>query len=250
MNGQLPIILILFLCALMLSFLQWLHGVGIFGYGVLIFGVGVLVSIGYWLFDLCHVKVNDTGLRKRNVAIKLSLFLLFAFSMTFIMMFMYHWLNEDGHVHGASGGGGHVAASDTGIGQHGHAVVFSNVHLRGYLLPVSVTVGHKQLKVSAKVPSSVVLTFVNRSDMPVYLRVSAKSSPSQVKHFVNYSLLYDDKILQLAPKETKELVTEIAIGHDFPIELEPFSLDHFVFGLDHPSAWKKMQGSIQLISDS
>ena len=46
MNGQLPIILMLFLFALMLSFLQWLHGVAVFGYGVLVFGVGVLASLG------------------------------------------------------------------------------------------------------------------------------------------------------------------------------------------------------------
>ncbi len=249
MNGQLPIILMLFLFAWMLSFLQWLHGVGIFGYGVIVFGVGVLGSLGYWLFDLCHANVDGIGLRKRNVAIKLLLLLFFAFSMTFIMMFMYYWLNEDGHVHGASGGGGHVIASDAGIGSHGHALVFSDVHLKGYLLPVSATIGNKQLTVSANVPNSVVLTLVNRSDIPVYLRVSAKASPSQVKHLVDYSLLYHDQHLLLAPKETKKLVTEITIGHDFPIELEPFSLDHFVFGLDDPSAWKKMQGPIQLISD-
>lgn len=250
MNGKLPIILILFVFGLMLSFLQWLHGVGVFGYGVLAFGIGVLVSVGCWLFDLCHANINGIGLRKRNVAIQLLLFLLFAFSMTFIMMFMYYWLNEDGHVHGASGGGGHAITSEVGIGHHGHAVVFSNVNLRGYLLPVSVTVGNKQLKVSADVPNSVVLTFVNRSDMPIYLRVSAKASPAQVKHFVNYPLLYEDRFFELAPKETRDLITEIKIGHDFPIELEPFSLDHFIFGMDDPSAWKKMQGSIQLISDS
>ena len=168
--------------------------------------------------------------------------------MTFIMMIMYHWLNEDGHVHGASSGGGHVSTGGLTVATNGQIQIFTNVHLKGYLLPVSAFVNQKKIEISQDVPHAISLTLKNHSDRSVDVRISAKASPSQVKSYVDYSLLHGDMDLTLAPGESRNLVNEVKVSRDFPSNLEPFSMDHFVFGRDDVSAWRKMQGPVKLIS--
>ena len=117
-------------------------------------------------------------LQKQKIAVQLTMLLAFAFSMTFIMIFMYHWLNEDGHVHGASGGAGTMSQTGLSIGPSGHATVFSEVHMRGYRLPVTVNVDHGRLELTADQTQSIVLTLKNHSALPVALRLSAKVAVS------------------------------------------------------------------------
>ena len=86
----------------------------------------------------------------------------------------------------------------------------------------------------------------NHSESPVVLRLSAKVAPSAVKTEIDYALLHHDLDVTLAPKSSKTITHKIKVSSDFPDDLQPFTLAHFVFGQDDDSAWKKMQGPIKL----
>lgn len=248
MSAALPMTLLAFLLAWMLSFLQWLHGYSGFAYGVIFFGAGVLASLGAWLFVLSQGDIHGARLAKRQVALKLILLLIFAFSMTFIMMFMYYWLNDEGHVHGASSGSSIHVSSDAVIGDHGRVQLFTAVHLKGYLLPVSAVLNHKQMSLAPGVSQMVTLTLQNQSSAPVALRMITKASPAAVKNYIQYQWLHQDQTLLLAPNEKKQLQSEVSVNKNFPSDLQPCGLTHFIFGADDVSAWQKMQGPIQLIT--
>ena len=244
MTGLLPTILQVTLLGLILSLLQWLHGVVIAWYAMLVFGLGVLATVCCWLVSLISVHASLRAEHKRAVALKLSLLLIFAFSMTFIMIFMYHWLNEDGHVHGASASQGGLSTSGLTIGTKGIATVYSDVHLRGYRLPIQVQLNHHQLELMANKPKIMVLKLVNQADHPVNLRLAAKLAPGAAKHMLDYALLHHDELVTLGTGETKVIDHAIRVNADFPVELQPLTLTHFVFGQDDPSAWEKMQGPL------
>ena len=244
MTGFLPTLLQIALLGWILSLLQWLHGVAFAWYGMLVFGLGAFITLSFWLGSLVTAQSSVQTLHKRGVALKLSLLLLFAFSMTFIMIFMYHWLNEDGHVHGASGGHGELTTSGRGIGAHGVATVFADVHLRGYRLPVKVQISEHKLELKANQPKIVVLKLVNQADHPIKLRLSARVAPGSAKHLLDYALLHHDMLVTLEAGQSQSIDHALLVSAGFPVELQPLTLTHFVFGQDDASAWEKMQAPL------
>jgi len=251
MDAKFPIALLICLCAWMLCFLQWLHGAQMAWYGVVIFGVGVGLIIVLWILSLTSVHASAQKSRKLSVAFRLMGLLAFAFSMTFIMIFMYHWLNEDGHVHGASSGGGEISLGEGVLGRRGQAEVFTAVHIKGYKLPIKAQLSAERLLLTANQKKTLTVILTNRSDQEIEVRVAAKVAPSAVKSRVHYSLMHDEANIVLQPGETRRVSNDLMVGADFPEALQPFVMEHFIFGPDDPSAWLKMQGPIQLIhSDS
>ena len=244
MSAMLPVALLFASLGWILSLLQWLHGSQFAGYLMLLFGIAVVLTIVLWLRLLLESETTVAVLRKRSVALRLSLLLAFAFSMTFIMIFMYHWLNEDGHVHGASAGGADVAQSGKTVGQSGVVTVFSDVHVRGYRLPLKASLNHTRFDLLANKPQSLVLTVTNTAAKPLPLRLAAKAAPTGVKSLLHYPLLHHDYTFTLLPGESKQFDYTLSIAADFPLELQPFTLTHFVFGQDDVSAWQKMQAPL------
>ena len=245
-SGLLPVALQLLLLATILSVLQWLHGVQWALYSSWFFFVAMLACVGVWLATLVVGEHSADERWKCTVALRLALLLAFAFSMTFIMIFMYYWLNEDGHVHGATGGASTIAEGERVVGPGGDVQVFTDVHVRGYKLPLKVQLSQTRLLLSSGHKQSLTLTLVNESSQSLPLRLSAKLAPSTAKPFVHYALLHHDQTLILAPLQTREITFELDVDAILPQALQPFTLAHFVFGADDQSAWEKMQRPLTL----
>lgn len=245
-SGLLPVVLQLLLLATILSLLQWLHGVQWAFYSSLGCLSAMLSCVAIWFATLVVGQHSAQERWKCKVALRLSALLAFAFSMTFIMIFMYYWLNEDGHVHGATGGTATVVEGERVVGPGGDVQVFTDVHVRGYKLPVSVQLSQSRLLLSSGHKRSLTLTLVNESSQALPLRLAAKLAPSTAKPFVHYALLHQDQTLILEPQQTREITFDLDVDAVLPQALQPFTLAHFVFGADDHSAWKKMQGPLTL----
>ena len=248
LSGLLPFTLMGFLFASMLFFLQWLHGVLYAWYGLIFFASGFLLCAIMWLCKLYAVADSPLRHRKLNAAMWLGALLAFAFSMTFIMIFMYYWLNEDGHVHGASASSRTVALNDDQIGSAGVATVFADVHLKGYRLPVRVAMNYNRYNVAANQPQTVAIQVDNLSDRTIKLRFLAKVAPSEAKAYLSYMPLHHEQTLTLAPNASQLVQYPLTLSDRLPLALQPFSLSHFLIGPDAGTAWQKMQGDIQLIN--
>ena len=250
MDGVVPVTLLIFLLAFMLCFLQWLHGVSLAWYGMLLFMVGGGVTAATWLAALVLSQHSERAQRKLVIALRLIGLLSFAFSMTFIMIFMYHWLNEDGHVHGASASSGQVQLGPGVIGASGRALVFTDVQMKGYRLPLLATLRTQRVELSSNQKQAIVIDLLNQSDQPLPIRLTAKVTPGAAKAHLSYPLLHHEHTLVLPPGSKRALAYDVQIDSDFPDALQPFSLMHFVFGDDDPSAWQKMQAPLTLMTPS
>ena len=243
----LPTVLLLFTVLWILCLLQWLHGVLLAVYGLWLFGIAAVACVVYWIVQLQCGKLSAQQQDKQWVAWRLILLLLFAFSMTFIMIVLYRWMNTDGHVHGASSTSGEQLVGSGAIGPDGQVEVFLGVHQHGYQLPIVVQLISPQMMLFAGRTATIALSLENKSNEVVRLRLFARVTPGVIKKQVHYNLLYTDQTLVLAPNVQQTLKFPVIIDADFPSVYQPFTLTHFVFGVDDAQAWQKMQGPIQLI---
>lgn len=248
LSGIMPFTLMGFLLAGMLCFLQWLHGMSVAWYGMVFFAAGVCVSVLLWCWQLFSVQDSPLRHRKLSTAIWLSALLAFAFSMTFIMIFMYYWLNEDGHVHGASSSSGSVAVGQDRLGQSGVAAIFVDVQLKGYRLPITAVMQKSSLSVQSDRSQPVMINVTNRSNQPITLRFLAKIAPSEAKPFVHYAPMHHEQMITIAANATQAITHTLTLSESLPLALQPFSVTHFLMGPDDGSAWKKMQGDLTLIN--
>ncbi len=248
MIGVIPFLQALSFLMAIIGFVGFLHG---FTYSLFVMMAGVLLFFMFFSLWVWHLLVEAAAphndklelmkQRKLNVAIRLVLFWMFAFSTSFAMIPMYYWLHGlSGHAHGGSTGETQLH-SDKPMAANAKASVYITTHTATDSLPVKIHVDTPLLELHPGTKQPVRITITNPLNKTMTYRLLARVAPDVAQPYIMYPYLHEGHVVKIPAKGKKVLQTTVSLQKHIPEALTSLAITLFLYGDMNQDSWQKMQ---------
>lgn len=250
-TGYIPFLQAFSFLLAIIGFVQILHDQPM---GFMLLSIGVIaffVFFTLWVWTLLITLTDDVGddagklqrAKKLQWAIRLVLFWMFTFSVSFALIPMYYWLNGSGmHVHG--GADMMSSVSDvTPVGRDEKVSVYLSSQIDTDSTPLRFHISPKVVSLSPGGSLPVSMDIHNTSQEKQTYRLVAKVAPDVAKDFVSFPYLDKHRDIVIEPGATLKLDADIRLSDTVPKIIGDISMTLFLFTDKVQGAWKKMQNS-------
>ena len=246
------IALVLSVLALLVGFVGRLHAPSGSG-SLLLFWLGAMATLpcvcvwtGSILLGYLRVTndptptVHSSMHRARlRVGIQLSIAVLCAFGLSFLMIPLYYVLNGgSGHVHGAAPTDVHDVGTTHTVSARHPAYVYVTKDVNLDVLPIRVVVPSKKITLKPGGKASFTVKIINPLTTTAEYTLASKLAPAQAVPFLHYQVSREHVSIPAGGEATVKVHVHLQPG--MPIAARTTTLGFFVLGKRRNHDWQKM----------
>jgi hypothetical protein len=245
------IALVLSVLALLVGFVGGLHAPSDQGWSLLLFcigAIGALLCVCVWTGFIVLGYLRATGdtaahsamhRARLRIGIQLSIAVLCAFGLSFLMIPLYYLLNGgSGHVHGAAPTDVSHAGSLPMVSAKYPAYVYVTKDVNLDVLPIRVVVPSKKITLKPGEKTSFTVKIINPLTTTAEYTLVTKLAPAQAAPFLHYRVSREHVSIPAGAETTVDVHMHLQPG--MPIAARTTTLGFFVLGKRRNHDWQKM----------